>query len=140
VAGRRGQHRLQAQAGFALALGPLRRGAAGVGHAGGERVAVALELGHREQARARAAGHRRGRGQLRVQAGDLRPQGAADRREVGGGNPLGDEHRQPPIGARGFAPQNSWVPSIPIRCTSTMLSTIDFAVARPTPTGPPLAV
>ena len=49
-------------------------------------------------------------------------------------------HRHPPIGARGLAPQNSWVPSIPMRCTSTMLSTIDFAVAVPTPTGPPLAL
>ena len=47
---------------------------------------------------------------------------------------------QPPMGARGFAPQKIWVPSMPIRCTSTMLSTIDFAVAVPTPTGPPLAV
>ena len=49
-------------------------------------------------------------------------------------------HSQPPIGARGFAPQNSWVPSIPMRCTSTMLTTIDFAVAVPTPTGPPPAL
>ncbi len=46
----------------------------------------------------------------------------------------------PPIGARGLAPQKTCVPSMPIRCTSTMLSTIDFAVAVPTPTGPPLAV
>ncbi len=46
----------------------------------------------------------------------------------------------PPIGARGFAPQNTCVPSMPTRCTSTMLSTIDFAVAVPTPTGPPLAL
>ena len=46
----------------------------------------------------------------------------------------------PPIGARGFAPQKTCVPSIPTRCTSTMLSTIDLAVAVPTPTGPPLAV
>ena len=45
--------------------------------------------------------------------------------------------RHPPIGARGFAPQKSCVPSIPMRCTSTMFSTIDFAVAVPTPTGPP---
>ena len=44
----------------------------------------------------------------------------------------------PPIGARGFAPQNTCVPSIPITCTR--LSTIDFAVALPTPTGPPLAL
>ena len=47
---------------------------------------------------------------------------------------------QPPMGARGLAPQKSCVPSMPIRCTSTMLSTIDFAVAVPTPTGPPLAL
>ena len=49
-------------------------------------------------------------------------------------------HVHPPIGARGFAPQKSCVPSIPMRCTSTMLSTIDLAVAVPTPTGPPLAL
>src|SRR3954468_5091370 len=49
-------------------------------------------------------------------------------------------HAHPPIGARGFAPQNSWVPSIPMRCTSTMFITIDFAVAVPPPTGPPLAL
>ena len=49
-------------------------------------------------------------------------------------------HPHPPIGALGFAPQKTCVPSMPIRCTSTMLSTIDFAVAVPTPTGPPLAV
>ena len=44
------------------------------------------------------------------------------------------------VGAIGLAPQNSCVPSIPMRCTSTMFRTIDFAVAVPTPTGPPLAV
>src|SRR5262245_40665778 len=49
-------------------------------------------------------------------------------------------HRHPPMGARGLAPQKICVPSIPIRCTSTMFSTIDFAVAVPTPTGPPDAV
>ena len=49
-------------------------------------------------------------------------------------------HGQPPMGARGFAPQKIWVPSMPIRCTSTMFSTIDFAVAVPTPTGPPDAL
>ena len=49
-------------------------------------------------------------------------------------------HRHPPIGARGFAPQNSCVPSIPMRCTSTMFRTMDLAVAVPTPTGPPLAL
>ena len=87
---------------------------------------------------------------LGVETGDLRAQGAADRRQVGrldGGKIEGsgegssrDGHGQPPIGARGLAPQKTWVPSIPIRCTSTMLSTIDFAVAVPTPTGPPLAL
>ena len=49
-------------------------------------------------------------------------------------------HCQPPMGARGFAPQKIWVPSMPMRWTSTMLSTIDFAVAVPTPTGPPDAL
>src|SRR5205823_3806897 len=52
---------------------------------------------------------------------------------------LEHRHAHPPIGARGLAPQKSWVPSMPMRCTTTMLSTIDFAVARPTPTGPPPA-
>ena len=47
---------------------------------------------------------------------------------------------QPPIGARGLAPQKSWVPSIPMRWTRTMFRTIDFAVAVPTPTGPPPAL
>jgi hypothetical protein len=32
------------------------------------------------------------------------------------------------------------VPTIPTRCTITVLRTIDFAVAVPTPTGPPAAV
>ena len=32
------------------------------------------------------------------------------------------------------------VPSIPMRCTSTMFKTIDLAVAVPTPTGPPPAL
>src|SRR5436305_6046996 len=49
-------------------------------------------------------------------------------------------HPQPPIGARGLAPQKIWVQIIPIRCMATILSTIDFAVAAPTPTGPPPAV
>src|SRR5437763_2240676 len=51
-----------------------------------------------------------------------------------------EAHSHPPIGALGLAPQKSWVPAMPIRCTPTRLSTIDFAVAVPTPTGPPLAV
>jgi len=37
---------------------------------------------------------------------------------------------QPPIGARGFDPQKTWVPSIPTRCTSTVFNTMDLAVAR----------
>ena len=47
---------------------------------------------------------------------------------------------QPPIGARGFAPQKTTVPSMPMMWTTMMLKTIDFAVAVPTPTGPPEAV
>ena len=47
---------------------------------------------------------------------------------------------QPPIGARGFDPQKTCVPSIPMICTSTAFITIDFAVAVPTPTGPPDAL
>src|SRR5690348_7236513 len=46
----------------------------------------------------------------------------------------------PPMGARGLAPQKIWVPSMPMRCTSTMFRTIDLAVAVPTPTGPPDAL
>ena len=50
------------------------------------------------------------------------------------------DQRQPPIGALGLAPQKTRVPNIPMMCTKTMLSTIDLAVAVPTPTGPPEAV
>ena len=46
----------------------------------------------------------------------------------------------PPIGAFGLAPQKTWVPTIPIKWTKIMFKTIDFAVAVPTPTGPPLAL
>ena len=46
---------------------------------------------------------------------------------------------QPPIGARGLPPQKIWVVSRPMRWMPTMLATIAFAVARPTPTGPPPA-
>jgi hypothetical protein len=53
---------------------------------------------------------------------------------------LGRMAPQPPIGARGLAPQKICVQIIPIRCIATMLTTIDFAVAVPTPTGPPLAL
>ena len=47
---------------------------------------------------------------------------------------------QPPIGARALVPQKIWVPNASITFTSTRFSTIDFAVALPTPTGPPLAL
>ena len=40
-------------------------------------------------------------------------------------------------GLVGWSPRRS-VPTIPTRCTSTVFSTIDFAVAVPTPTGPPV--
>ena len=46
----------------------------------------------------------------------------------------------PPIGALGFEPQKICVPTIPTMWTSTVFSTIDFAVAVPTPTGPPEAL
>jgi hypothetical protein len=46
----------------------------------------------------------------------------------------------PPMGAFGLKPQKICVVTIPIRCTATVLKTIDFAVAVPTPTGPPDAV
>src|SRR5208283_960409 len=49
-------------------------------------------------------------------------------------------HAHPPIGALAFPPQKTWVPNMPIRWIRIRLSTIDFAVARPTPTGPPLAL
>ncbi len=48
--------------------------------------------------------------------------------------------RYPPIGALGFAPQKTSVPIIPMMWTKTMFKTMDFAVAVPTPTGPPEAV
>ncbi len=54
--------------------------------------------------------------------------------------PASSRLAQPPIGNRGFAPQKITVPSIPRMWTATMLKTIDFAVAVPTPTGPPEAV
>jgi hypothetical protein len=46
----------------------------------------------------------------------------------------------PPMGALGLRPQKICDPIMPIRCTSTMFRIIDFAVALPTPTGPPEAV
>jgi hypothetical protein len=136
-----------------------------VGGAVGQPVAERLQLAQAEQPGARlgagpgagdpgahAAGGDRG-GELALQARNLLLEGAPRGPLVDldcGKADLGERgdlrafdhcgHRQPPIGARGLAPQNTWVPSIPMRCTSTMLSTMDFAVAVPTPTGPPLAV
>ena len=62
--------------------------------------------------------------------------------EVGrGGEDGGHEYvLQFPMGALGERPQNSWVPSRPMMWINTMLRIIERAVARPTPTGPPLAV
>ena len=98
--------------------------------------------------------HARGRARRPASAGALarsarRARGSAptraDRRRAASrllapGLRLKALHDQPPIGALGLAPQKSCVPSIPMRCTATMLRTIDFAVAVPTPTGPPLAL
>ena len=149
----RGEHGLEPQAGLVLTLGPGRRAATGLAQPRDDRVAVALEVGHALQARARAGGRRRRerpvphmRRELRVEAGELGPQGAADRERIGrdervkGLGSSGDGHGQPPIGARGLAPQKSWVPSMPMRWTRTMLRTMDLAVAVPTPTGPPEAL
>ena len=44
------------------------------------------------------------------------------------------------MGAFGLSPQNSWVVRTPRMWINTMLIIIDLAVARPTPTGPPLAL
>jgi hypothetical protein len=46
----------------------------------------------------------------------------------------------PPIGSLGLAPQKTIVPTMPMMWTATMLKAIDFAVAVPTPTGPPEAL
>ena len=83
-------------------------------------------------------------GELALQPGHLCPQGAP-RGRLGRGLPdatrrvaAGGGH--PPTGALGFEPQKICVPTMPTRCTSTVFSTIDFAVAVPTPTGPPEAL
>jgi hypothetical protein len=144
------EHGLQAAARFGLALAPLRRPRPRLSEPGDEGVTHPLERLDPQQPRAlpRAMRDRRRiadeRSELGLEAGDLRAQRPADGGRVGSEDfkrAAGfDEHRQPPIGARGLAPQKTWVPSIPMRWTSTMFSTIDFAVAVPTPTGPPLAV
>jgi hypothetical protein len=143
-------HGLQAAPRLGLTLAPLGRARPRLGEPGDEGVTHPLERLDPQQPRALPRAMHHGgrvadeRGQLGLEAGDLRAQRPAD-----GGLVRGEdfkraagfnEHRQPPIGARGLAPQKTWVPSIPMRWTSTMFSTIDFAVAVPTPTGPPLAV
>ena len=146
-----GDHRLEARSRLLLAHRALGgRGARGV-QAPDEVVADALELGEPEHPRRAGpvviAGDRVRR-QIALEARDLLAQRGAGGRGgirwvVGAWWCVGREqagHGQPPIGARGFVPQKTWVPSIPIRCTRTMFSTMDFAVARPTPTGPPLAL
>jgi hypothetical protein len=150
VAARVGEHRLETPprgrvAGLALVSRPLRRA-----HAVVEIVTRALQRGQVEQAgRAAPEGRRRqglaGRGQPALEDRKLPAQGAArgalvdldGQRQARAREGRGP--RQPPMGARGLAPQKTWVPSIPIRWMSTMFTTIDFAVAVPTPTGPPPA-
>ena len=146
-------------------LGARGDGRARGGHAAGHRVAQRLQLA--EAQHANAAGRRwhahvgcvaglgvdQCHGEVTLQPGDLPAQrtpggapavlarasrGAQHRR--GGGAAFEQLHGHPPIGARGLAPQKTWVPSIPMRCTSTMFTTIDLAVAVPTPTGPPPAL
>ena len=93
--------------------------------------------GQREQNRAE---------QLVLQTGDL---GESERRAApssrasaahGDARVWPRSHGHPPIGALGLVPQKICVPTMPTRWTITVLSTIDLAVAVPTPTGPPLAV
>src|SRR5437764_8645812 len=112
-----------------LALAPLPGGTLDGAERGGQLVPNSLELTQGEQAR-RPAPAAEGRrlpvrdhraGQLRLEARDLPAQrsargGLVDVREKRNGGTRGaelDRHGQPPIGARGFAPQKIWVPSIP---------------------------
>ena len=46
----------------------------------------------------------------------------------------------PPIGMRASIPHRISVIKVPVRFRTTRLTTIERAVALPTPTGPPLAV
>ena len=113
----------------------------------GVRVPDAFELLDPEEPGTAALGWRRERRvvrtQLAVEARDLIAQRAPGSRVVDYErleDGLFHDHRHPPIGAFGLKPQNTCVPSMPTRCTPTVLKTIDFAVAVPTPTGPPDAV
>jgi hypothetical protein len=151
VGARIGEHRLEPRSGGRVRVlppdrGPLRRADARV-----ELVAGPLESGQVEETRNPVAAGRRERlARLRqppLQGRELPAQGAAGRALVGldgqphgrGSAGEGRRHRQPPMGARGLAPQKTCVPSIPMRWMRTMFTTIDFAVAVPTPTGPPPA-
>jgi hypothetical protein len=120
-----------------------------LGRSRDQRIADALEPLDPQQRGAPAGVARRDRqlgaerGQLQVESLDLLAEGPPrrlvvydDRLEKGNV----DDRGHPPIGAFGLNPQKTCVPSIPIRCTPTVLNTIDFAVAVPTPTGPPDAV
>src|SRR3954469_18875427 len=126
VGGGIGEHRLE----------PRVRGLSrcGCGWAGQQVVAEGLELAQAEQAWASASG---GLSPSCLEPGDLRTEIVAGEafvdEDVGGVEGRG----HPPMGARGFAPQKSCVPSAPMRWTRTRLRTIDLAVAVPTPTGPP---
>jgi hypothetical protein len=144
-----GQHLLAGAKQLLLNTAALVELSAHVGGAPGKRVADALELRQPEQAGAPAGRNRRThrrsqRRELLVEPRDLLAQRASscrvvdDERLENGG--LFQKNRHPPIGAFGLKPQNTCVPSIPIRCTPTVLKTIDLAVAVPTPTGPPDAV
>ena len=157
MGGRVGEHRLQPRPRSRVARLALARGDLGGAHPGVERVPRPLEPGEIEQPRGARAARRRGqrlagRAEAALEGRELPSQGAPRGALVGfdgqGKRRLrrrqssceGRGHRQPPIGARGLAPQKTWVKIIPIRCTSTRLTTIDLAVAVPTPTGPPEAL
>ena len=132
VPGRVEHDRLALSAGALLALAERVELAAHVGHAARERVAAALELRERLQARAGAGaadgggrgGEREG-GRHMARQLLLEPRYLAAQRGAGGALVAlgggGEEwkwfergpHGQPPIGALGFVPQKTWVPSIP---------------------------
>jgi hypothetical protein len=150
-------HLLDQAALLLLGLRTLGELSAGVAEPEREGVAGLLELPEREQPGAAMSAHApveplprpRGAGELSELALELRdlvPQRAAGGKVVRNrprprrreGCPPG--HAHPPIGALGLEPQKTWVPTIPTRCTRTVFSTIDLAVAVPTPTGPPDAV
>ena len=121
------------------------------GGVGGELVPCPLEIGKAEEGGATPAVDRDRQRSLQRAELLLEPRDLVAQRASRAG--LVDQWRgdegygrkvtvmsQPPIGAFGLKPQKTCVPSMPIRWTPTVLKTIDFAVAVPTPTGPPDAV